>query len=220
MTKEEEEYVKLKDTGIVRLGTSAISALYAQEEIQTALRTEEKYLCSLIKGGAEGISIDSILKIPDSDGVVDIVITYEADNPFLPGDIGDFDMIQRCYVKAWLGFDYKDEAEPDTTVYVTETGEVYHLSRECTYLKAKVLLAAYNMGLVKMGNKEYSPCQICMSDKWAENMSVFVYITEHGTKYHKDDSCSTLKRTVYEISLEEAVEKYDLCQRCEKEGKR
>lgn len=216
---EEAEYVKLNDTGIERWLAGGITEQYIERRIAESIG-EDSGAWDIIDGGAEGIEVRSMLGIPDADGVIDLVVVYKVKNPFMPIPAGGIRLVQRCYVKAWLGYDIRDEEKPVKLVYVAETGEVYHPYSDCTYLKPNVMLAACHLGYVTAAsNKMYEPCEICVGKGFAILTNVKVYINETGEKYHKDISCRTLKRTVYEIPFEEAVRKYRKCSRCEKREK-
>ncbi len=211
---EETEYIKLKDTGLERWLVGGITEQYIESEI---VRKVGKGSGVWDIVSEEGIEVRSMLSLPDANGAIDLVVTYNVKNPFLPVPAGGITLIQRCYIKAWLGYDIRDEEEPASMVYVAETGMVYHTYSDCTYLKPNVQIAAYNMGLVKVGVNIYQPCEVCIDGKLSPVGQLKVYITETGDKYHKDISCRTLKRTVYEITLEEALaERYRKCSRCEK----
>ncbi len=211
---EEAEYIKLKDTGLERWLVGGITEQYIENEIVRKVGKDSGLWDIVSK---EEIEVQSMLSLPDANGAIDLVVTYSVKNPFLPVPADGMTLIQRCYIKAWLGYDIRDEEEPASMVYVAETGVVYHTYNDCTYLKPNVQIAAYNMGHVKVGVKIYQPCEVCIEGNLSLIGKFKVYITETGDKYHKDISCRTLKRTVYEMTLEEALaERYRKCSRCEK----
>lgn len=213
---EETEYVKLNETGLERWLVGGITEQYIEQRIVENIGRDSG-VWDVIDDGTDGIEVKSMLGIPDADGVIDVVVVYKAKNPFMPVPAGGIKLIQRCYVNAWLGYDIRDEEEPVKLVYVAETGEVYHPYSDCTYLKPNIMLAACHLGYVSVKDKEiYEPCEICVGKGFAVLVNVKVYITETGEKYHKDISCRTLKRTVYEVPFEEAVQKYRKCSRCAK----
>lgn len=211
---EEAEYIKLKDTGLERWLVGGITEQYIESEIVRKVGKDSSVWDIVSE---EGIEVQNMLSLPDSNGAIDLVVKYNVKNPFLPVPAEGLLLVQRCYIKAWLGYDIRDEKEPADMVYVAETGVVYHTYSDCTYLKPKVQIAAYNMGHVKVGVNIYQPCEVCIDSALSLIGRLKVYITETGDKYHKDISCRTLKRTIYEITLEEALaEKYNKCLRCEK----
>lgn len=213
--KEETEYVCIKDTGLERLLAGGITGQYVESRIITEIGRNSG-VWDIISGGINGIHVESMLSLPDANGVIDLVVTYKVKNPFLPVPAEGMELRQRCYIKAWLGYDVRDEEEPESMAYIAETGEVYHLYSDCSYLKPNIMLAAYNMGFVGVGDKTYKACEVCVKKSFSLFGGLTVYITETGEKYHKDISCRTLKRTVYEIPLCEASVTYRLCTRCEK----
>lgn len=105
-----------------------------------------------------------------------------------------------------------DDAEGNATVFVTETGTVYHSTRECTHLRLSIKAVEYSSVSFQRNEAggRYYPCEIC-SKGLPGNI---VYITKEGTRYHILASCSGIKRNVKEIPLEEAKEKYRPCSRC------
>ncbi len=220
MGNEEAEYVKLNETGLERWLVGGITEQYIELRIAENIG-KDSGVWDIIDGGMDGIEVRSMLGIPDADGVIDIVVVYRTKNPFMPVPAGGIKLIQRCYVKAWLGYDIRDEEEAVELVYVAETGEVYHPYSDCTYLKPDITLVACYFGHVSVKDEKiYEPCEVCIGKRFEALTNVKVYITKTGEKYHKDISCRTLKRTVYEVPLEEAVQKYRKCSRCEKrEGK-
>ncbi len=216
MDNDEAEYIRLNETGIERWLVGGITEEYIEERLAANIGRDSG-IWRLISGGADGIEVKSMYGIPDMAGAIDIVVVYEAVNPFIPVPAGGIKLVQRCYLKAWLGVDFRDEERPEEFAYVAETGQVYHIYSDCTYLKPNVKLAACNLGYVTAAeNKIYKPCEVCIGKGFAVLTNVAVYVSDTGDKYHKDISCRTLKRTVYEIPLDEAVKKYRKCIRCEK----
>ncbi len=97
-------------------------------------------------------------------------------------------------------------------VYVTKTGTVYHRDRGCTYISLKVKRLSYGK-LPEERNRygaKYYPCESCASGKAAGEV---VWITESGNRYHLEESCSKLKRTVTKLKESEAGD-YRPCSRC------
>lgn len=52
-----------------------------------------------------------------------------------------------------------------------------------------------------------------ISDDSDDDSSDYVYITEHGSKYH-EKGCPSLGKNYKKITLKEAKKKYDECKRC------
>ena len=119
-------------------------------------------------------------------------------------------------VHAWTGSDgigSSGAAEPEEMVYVTETGHVFHLDPDCTYLHLSIhsVSGSSVAGLHNLYGDSYSPCEIC---SYHQAPGAYVYITDQGTRYHNQGSCSGLKRTVRLVRLSEASG-YTPCTRCE-----
>lgn len=115
---------------------------------------------------------------------------------------------QRVRMKKWTGYHEEGEErdEDDTWVYITQTGEVYHWTKECSHLKLSVELMEKNTAVLK----GYTPCMICGKE---QGKYTYYYVTEEGQRYHTRLDCSGLKRTVYMIRLSEAAGRR-ACSRC------
>ena len=166
-----------------------------------------------IKGGLGGIHYR--WKELDSD-YLDLIVSYEIDMPVRFFQFGDEVFHQRVRLHKWVGDD-EAETEKEQVVYVTPTGTVYHLTKSCPYLDLTVR-KIQGTELANSRNKsgaKYYPCEKCCNGK--SGMTAGVYITDYGTRYHCSESCSKLKRTVYEIPLDQVGER-GLCNKCEKNG--
>ena len=108
----------------------------------------------------------------------------------------------------------KEEKE---TVYMTEHGKVYHVKRDCSYIKIDVMgvwAEQVDRERNESGAKYYA-CEFC-SPVLTKGTQVF--ITEYGTRYHARSTCSAIRRNVKEYSLTEVKEKYPACSKCRTEG--
>lgn len=87
-------------------------------------------------------------------------------------------------------------------VYVTPNGEVYHTDISCRSLKLSIKTASLDEveELRGLNGQKYYKCQLC---DWEDKSIERVYYTGYGVLYHKDISCSSLKRTIEKVSLEE-----------------
>lgn len=120
-------------------------------------------------------------------------------------------------VSSWVGGILEDgETGRDGTweemVYVTVNGSVYHTSSSCSHLDLSVhqqTLSEVNHLRNDYGGR-YHSCEKC-ADTSAKNP--MVYYTEKGDRYHTQEDCSGLKRTVRLMKKSEAGS-LDLCQRC------
>ncbi len=91
--------------------------------------------------------------------------------------------------------------EEEKYVYITDWGEVYHLSPDCKTLNPTI----YEAPLSEMESKrngsggKYYPCESCGGG------TGIVYYTPEGTRYHSRKTCSALKRTVHAVLLSEVA---------------
>lgn len=160
---------------------------------------------SCVQGGSGGLSFAGSSVMGKGD-TIDLRVSYRV-RP-LAGLMGfdGFLVSQRYYGKAWTGYDasgsVSDFHEEDPMVYVTETGTVYHLDRNCTYLNPKVeaVPAEGVAGRTNASGKKYAPCGFCGSVTGGGE----VYITNYGGSYHRMLNCPGLKRTIYTVPLSEA----------------
>jgi hypothetical protein len=119
-------------------------------------------------------------------------------------------LAQGSTVHKWTGD--RDDGQQEDYVYITETGTVYHRSRQCSYLDLSIRAANYAdlSGLRNKSGHKYYECSDCAAKIPASGL---VYITDYGTCYHVELSCSGLKRTVYLIPLSEVGTRAP-CSRC------
>ena len=87
-------------------------------------------------------------------------------------------------------------------VYVTSSGEVYHSSMECQSIKISVKPSYYPdiEGLRGENGQKYYPCSRCAEEITGQDK---VYYTDYGVLYHKDISCSAIKRSVMKVDISE-----------------
>ena len=97
-------------------------------------------------------------------------------------------------------------------VYKTPGGEVYHKSRDCTYLKLSVHMvsAAELPNCRNESGGKYGPCEYCVRK---ESPGRMVYIADYGISYHNSRNCQGLKRTVMAVPLSH-TEGLRCCSRC------
>lgn len=147
--------------------------------------------------------------------MIDLRVSYRV-KPFV--ELLGFDgflISQRYYGKAWTGYDafgsVSDMISEDPMVFVTQTGTVYHLNRNCTYLNPSVeAVAAETAGSRRnVSGARYIPCGACH----AAGAGKEVYITSYGSSYHSRLDCPGLKRTIYTVPLSEVGGK-GKCSKC------
>lgn len=169
---------------------------------------------SCVKGGVGGISFAGSSVMGEGD-IIDLRVSYQV-RPFagLMGFDG-FSVSQRYYGKAWTGYDasgsVSDLSGEDPMVYITETGTVYHLDRNCAYLNPKVEAVSVDgvAGRRNFSGAKYAPCGSCSAVAAGNE----VYITSFGDRYHSQINCPGLKRTIYTVPLSE-VGARGRCSKC------
>lgn len=119
-------------------------------------------------------------------------------------------------VHAWTGAEEKtdvgSEASPEEMVYVTESGTVYHRNPGCRYLRVSLQQVAGSR-IVSMRNTygaKYYPCESCSRN---QSPAGCVYVTSTGNRYHNQETCSGLKRTIRLVKLSQ-VEDMHACSSC------
>lgn len=171
---------------------------------------------SRVKGGRGGLHTYASTFDAGS-GILDMVVSYDYDVPWLPGFFGDLRIVQRARSHVWTGESLLkaggngDGSAEHQTVYVTETGTVYHTSPDCNYLDLSIqaVSSAQLNSLRNASGGRYHYCEECARSGAGET----VYITNYGTSYHNSLSCSGLKRTIREVDLAELGD-MRMCTKC------
>lgn len=169
---------------------------------------------SPLKSGSQGISMWES-DIFSSEDELDVILTYSVAPWSGLAAFSSFRMANRYYAHIWNGYDIPDDPEKREQeldiVYITENGTVYHENRNCTYLVLSIREVSRSVAetAVNQWGKKYSPCEKCKPD----SISLTLYITEEGERYHSDRNCSGLKRTVFSVLRSRAVG-YRACSRC------
>ena len=170
----------------------------------------ERLQRSIMEGGSGGIDC-SQSHMSGRTGIAQLTAVYKIRIPVPIFAIPPVSYRESIKVKTWCGYEKAGlESDDSETVYVTETGVVYHKDYNCTHLKLSIHMASASE-IEHMRNEsggKYHPCEHC-----GNISSGNVYITDYGDRYHSSLSCSGLKRTVYAIPLSEAVGK-GACSKC------
>lgn len=173
------------------------------------------YLC--VTNSENGILFQDRSNI-NEDGSIELVIAYRL-KPFIGWlPIGDIVIEDRFLSHAWMGYTGMETAgsgQQEIYVYITETGNKYHLSHACTYLRVQIRSADYEE-IAALRNQWGETYQACM--KCRPKGKGIVYFTSGGNRYHGQSDCSALKRTVYMIPLSKA-DSYSACSQCAGSGK-
>lgn len=175
---------------------------------------------SCIEGGYGGISFlnSSIL---EGENIIDIVIQYKV-RPRVPLlRFQSYQIMQRVKTKGFVGTrtgkekeggtgKEEDRGEENETVYVAETGQVYHKNRNCTHIKLSIITTKYQ-DVINMRNSyggKYKKCALCSREGTGE-----IFVALEGDRYHYSMVCSGLKRTIRAVSIKDAVDLLP-CSRC------
>lgn len=187
------------------LDSSGITNSQLEEELIAAIG-EVILDRSIIVGGSNGLKLENT-EIDHSNGAVKLVVDYELSLPF-PGFL-DFGMAYQESVifKRWTGYGGGLYFANGQMVYITEYQSVYHLDPSCSHLQLQISIESANS--IASGN--YNPCGACRPGELDNLLSV--YITATGSSYHGTIECSSLKRTVTSVSIDDVIGK-GVCQRC------
>ncbi len=188
------------------------SAILGMAGLQLAVRKElegKDGVSQYVSGGAAGVFVSGSKLSGD---FIDIHATWKLPLPIrLPG-IRNIKLERRVCARKWTGFHGEGEKEEERFVYVTKTGTVYHLTRECRHLRLSISSVA-SAQIAEQRNENggrYSKCEKCTVGKTKPAM---VYITGQGDRYHYDLGCSGLKRTIFMVRLSEVGDR-PACSSC------
>lgn len=181
--------------------------LLSAEGFMLSKLKEDETIDEYVSGGMAGISL---LSSNLSGENVELKADYRVKLPISFFTISGFDISQKSISRKWIGrtFDSSDHCY----VYITDYGSVYHRSKSCSYLDLSISSTDIEQIPVirnKNGAK-YSACSKCVAKKSDTGSA---YITDYGTLYHSDISCSALKRTIYMVEISE-VSDMPACSKC------
>ena len=215
------EMVRLQSNLFAGLGSS--EAIHMEEQIQRVLQDQplldhfeadaiEEYLNGQENGRL--CLLGNILVGNRSDvqgnGRIEVEVQYQI-KPFiywLPMDNRDGGGLRfqdQLFVHDFNGYRGPIEGnsrEKEEIVYITENGTRYHTDTGCVSLWISVQ-TVHSSRLSAMRNQSggrYYPCERCRPSK-----SGVFFITRDGDRYHRGADCSSLKRTVRAVTLDEAV---------------
>ena len=165
---------------------------------------------SIVEGGSSGIDC-SRSRMSVRTGIGELSAVYQVRIPVPLFQIPLVRYEETMRIKGWTGYERAGfGGEDDETVYITETGLVYHKDYHCTHLDLSIRMASGEevSSLRNESGGKYYACEHCGGGSGGA-----VYITLYGDRYHSSLSCSGLKRTVYAVPLSEAVGK-GACSKC------
>lgn len=113
----------------------------------------------------------------------------------------------------------EEEAGEEKTVFVTETGNVYHQSLDCTYLKLSISQVKYeDLAYLRSGNGEkYYACEACCRAAGffpGQN----IYICNYGNRFHSSRTCKKIKRSIRQIQYSQVGQMLP-CSKCGEDRK-
>lgn len=191
----------------------AFSYTYIKNQIVDYLG--EEYLeASPLSNGTDGLQFWESQVLCHNDEI-GITLTYGVSPWCGLAGFFPFRMANRYYAHIWNGYDIVGNSGGDgedlVTVYVTETGKVYHRDRNCTHLCLSIQeIAVGTEGNYRNENGgKYSECEKC---RGGTDTGV-LYIAREGDCFHYSRDCSGLKRTIAAILLKDAGD-YRPCSRC------
>ncbi len=168
-----------------------------------------------IRNGNSGLKI--IFPTGVAEREIDVVLQYDLKTCFDIFGIGSIPMISRAVLGRWSGMtviaDEEDGLEEGDKVYITKSGTVYHLYRDCTYLAIKltrvkcVELSSYR----NASGGKYYPCTVCAKGTYGDGD--YMYISKYGECYHADEKCRNIYHNIIETDKENAGNR-DLCSKC------
>jgi hypothetical protein len=172
---------------------------------------------SVLQDGADGVSLSGSTL---HDRELDLVLSYRI-APLFGRVFGvSAPVVQRSCRRLWIGTKVVKEEEEETgeeeqeeTVYVTERGSAYHKDLNCRVFHVDPVSVPLD-AIPSLRNEEgkiYYPCDRCVLGR---PEPLIAWVTDFGTRYHYDKNCPGMKRTVIEMALSEAREKYRPCGFC------
>lgn len=119
-----------------------------------------------------------------------------------------------CSARKWIGYDVIHNYETEKLeewVYITDSGEVYHRKRNCSYINPSIHCTDVK-SIFLMRNREgkkYSLCEVCGEGY----LTGVCFYTNYGERYHTSLHCSSMKRSVKRIPLSK-VGNRRVCSKC------
>ena len=213
--------VRQLSSWVTQLEDAAVMRLFLEEELAGRTATDTTGGLSAIRGGRAGIDCIGSELMTDSDELI-LCCNYTLRTPVSMFGLGGIQVSQSLNYRYFTGYQVEslleaaeatdtETAAEDTTVYITETGRVYHVSLNCPSLR--LVIRAVEADKVaderNAAGGRYYPCEKCAHGSEPE----LLYITEDGDRYHYESSCSGLKRTISEVKLSELTGRR-ACKRC------
>lgn len=186
-----------------------IRSLFFTKELETFCDN------ACIRNGHNGISF-FYTQTDSETGICDIRITYHAFIPFIPGNIIQLPLAQRCRFKLFTG-NQSGQVLTDApqTVYITSHGSVYHINKYCSYLIKYTdiitldALPAYE----QQTSRHFTLCNACKRLQPPKSNPA-IYISSTGSTYHYSKDCYYLTSDIFKYNYEDIKDIYPACSRC------
>lgn len=160
-------------------------------------------------------------RIMEENDEIDLIAEYEVALPIALFSIRQVPMKQRVRTRAFTGVERRTDKVPSQReVYITESGRVYHLSPDCTYLKPSISKVQFRdlEGLRNENGGKYKACRSCCAGINFVDKSL-VYIANYGERYHSKSTCSKIQHTVLKVDISEVGNRL-VCSKCSKDGEK
>ena len=145
------------------------------------------------------------------DECIDLIYPYKVKPHVSLVGFSEFWMYSRMRTRAWTGYDVEAvHAEEEDMVFITEYGEVYHLTKSCSYLKLSI--RAVDKDIVEELRNADGAC-FYSCEECGKQCTNTVFVTSYGNRYHATLQCSGLKRKIQEIPLSK-VGNRSACKKC------
>lgn len=193
---------------------NGINIGYAWKNIYTENVRKYTKTAGVMNGG-NGIEMTSSNIGKSANGYNDLIIRYRIGVDTFGKKKYYFRLGNRCVFRGWIGksIDNKNQITSQE-VYITKTGSVYHLYKQCGYINIVVSSVKYEdiNDLRNSSGKKYSQCGTCI--KKQEDIGDTLYITGSGHAYHSKRDCSSINRDVITIDIKN-IGSRQICTRCE-----
>ena len=106
----------------------------------------------------------------------------------------------------------EETEEEEEKVLITDTGYCYHYVHSCPALNVRPKkISFHDVGSHRNdGGAKYYPCEFCVKNLPEQDDC---YITPDGDRYHYDEKCQGLKRTILTVGISEVGKRRE-CKRC------
>lgn len=167
---------------------------------------------SLIKNGYKGVNFLST-SVDSDEGLIDLVLTYSVNIPFIPENVFSFKLSNRCYFRSYIGTELSEkQSSDDIYVYYTVYGQVYHTQKYCKYLLNYSKVIPFN----DIDHSFYEPCKLC-TDRTLDTYKKEnppMYITESGQAFHITLSCPSFTGNIFRMPYSSMPSNSNICSEC------